>query len=212
MSSAAAEPVSNSPLLQLPAELRNRIYELAIEGRPRIASLRTCDMYDTTMRHTMRFTAEYDASEPALLAVCHSIRREAKGMLYTKHSRKAVLFACGCDESEMIHWEDQLLRRFSRSETMNSAVSVETGPPNLGTWERAICWLRNAEVDFLNLHGGVENQGSKSEEVWIFCAVAQVSRNPSRKPWDLVEDKFSYINYLLHTIQPSSRKDDWKQM
>jgi hypothetical protein len=92
MSSAATQPVSNSPLFKLPAKLRNRIYELAIEAKPRITSSHTSKKsnFGVGNEHIVRFTAEYGTSEPALLAICRETRREAMGILIAIQPCKVV--------------------------------------------------------------------------------------------------------------------------
>lgn len=136
MSPATTEPEHNSPLLKLSAELRNRIYEFAIEGKPRVASLRTprLSSQELALEYTVTFTAEYGTCEPALLLVCWEIRREAKEMFCLRRPCKAVLFGYSFDEAETLRWECKLLRLFSRPETMISASALETGVPNFTMW------------------------------------------------------------------------------
>ena len=215
MSPATAEPVQDFPLLKLPAELRNRIYELAIEGKPRIASLRTSRLSsrEFAFEYTVTFTAEYDTREPVLLSLCREIRREAKGMFGARRPCKVVLFACSFDYLEILYWERQLLRLFSRPETMTNASALETGLPNFAMWQRAIHWLRDTQAGFL--HGGTDSEMEtdwESNETSFICAIAQVARSPSRKPWDIVEEPYSSVNHLLREAQLSSEKDDWKQL
>ena len=116
MSPVTTETAQNSPLLKLPAELRNRIYEYAIESKPRIASSHTC----RKSLHTVGFTAEYRMCEPTLLAICRKIRREAKGMFYKRRPCKVVVFAYGYDKNEMTYWENQLVHLFSQPGIMAS--------------------------------------------------------------------------------------------
>ena len=82
--------------------------------------------------------------------------------------------------------------------------------PHFATWQSAIRWLRDAQV--ATLHGdtdGEAEKGFESQEASIFCAVAQVTRNPSRKPWDLVEEQHPQVNRLLHAAHRPSKEDDW---
>jgi hypothetical protein len=213
MSPAAAEPVSNSPFLRLPAELRNRIYELVIEGSPRVASLHTSrrSAFGIACEHIVRFTAEYDTSEPALLAVCRKIRREAMGIFVAIQPCKVVLFAYSRDEAEISHWEDQLLHLFSSPGSMAGAFLVEADSPSLKAWERATRWLKGAQndVSYKSSTGEMGIKKFESNNTTILCAVRKIARNPSRKPWDLVEDESAEINILLYGVRQSLEKDIW---
>lgn len=205
MSPVTTEPAQNSPLLKIPAELRNRIYEIVIESKPRIASSCTC----RKGLHTVGFTAEYRTCEPALLAVSRKIRREAKGMFYARRACKVVLLARGWDEPEMTYWENQLVHLFSQPGNMASEFPVEDDPPNLATWKPAIKWLWEAQIKFS--HGdsaGEDGNDFDSEDTVIFCAVDEVAWNSGRKPWDLVGDEYSHIKYLLSGFESSSKEDN----
>jgi hypothetical protein len=92
------------------------------------------------------FTAEYRTCEPALLAICRKIRREAKGMFYKRRPCKVVVFAYGYDENEMTYWENQLVHLFSQPGIMASEFPMEDDPPNLATWKPAITWLWEAQI------------------------------------------------------------------
>lgn len=212
MSPTTTEPAQNSPLLKLPAELRNYIYELVIESVPRIASSRTANEH--LAMHEVRFTAEYGTCEPALPSVCRKIRREAKGM-FMRRACKVVLHAFGDDEAEMIHWEAHLLRLFSQPKTMTSALAVEEDSPNLAAWECAIRFLWNAQVELSNDSAGADQDffEGEAEYTTIYCAVDEVARNPDRKPWDALEDasSFNYLNGLLNMMEPSPKNDDWRR-
>lgn len=63
MSSPTADPAHNSLLLNLPAEVRNRIHEYAIEGKPRIASVKSRETsgLGSMLEHTVRVTARITA-------------------------------------------------------------------------------------------------------------------------------------------------------
>lgn len=215
MSPTATEPASDCLLLKLPAELRNRIYELALESQPRIASLRTprLSSQELALEYAVTFTAEYDMCEPALLSVCREIRREAKGLFLSRRPCKVVLFGYSLCEVEILYWEYKLLRLFSRAETMTTASVREAGLPNFAMWQRAIRWLRDAQVGVL--HGGTDTEMEKEFEgagTSVLGAVASMARNPSRKPWDLVEEPYSYANRLLHGARRFSEKEDWKEL
>jgi hypothetical protein len=211
MSPAAAETVSDSPLLKLPAELRNRIYELVIESKPRIASLRTRKSCGLAMNHTMRFTAEYGMSEPALLATCRTIRREAMAEFRAHHSYKLVVSASSFDGDELLYWKTRLSSLFTQPDTQASNQLDEAGAPNLRTWRRVTRWLQRAQAKFS--HGEAVNELNKRFDrggVVMLCAVSKSVRDPKRKPWDGVKGGSQNINILVHEVQRSWRKDYWE--
>lgn len=86
MSPPTADAAHNSLLLDLPEELRNRIYEYAIEGRPRIASARTREISGVRpMReHTVRVTIRITARASFKLTVNRNVEK-------SKHLRESEL-------------------------------------------------------------------------------------------------------------------------
>lgn len=164
------------------------------------------------MEHDVGFTAEHDTCEPALLAVCQTIRREAKGMFYKKRPCKVLLLASSCDEAEVTFWEAQLLSLFSRPGTATSTFAVENDAPNLAAWERATRWLCNAQIKMTRGGSAGGDDGDfESEETVIFCAVDEITRNPDRRPWSPVEGEYSGVNCLLQGVPSSPKKDDWRR-
>lgn len=96
---------------------------------------------------------------------------------------------------------------------MISASALETGLPNFTMWQRAIHWLRDAQVGVLHGDTDVETEKEfESEDPSILCAVVQVTRDPSRKPWDLVGEQSSRVNRLLYLARRSLEENDWKHM
>lgn len=61
-----------SPLLHLPPELRNRIYEYALA--------------ETEVLRLTKMVGEVDFASPGLLATCRQIRGEAKGVYLAENS------------------------------------------------------------------------------------------------------------------------------
>ena len=164
------------------------------------------------MEHDIRFTAEYNTCEPALPAVCQTIRREAKGMFYKKRPCKVLLLASSCDEAEMTVREAQLLRLLSRPGTATSAFAMENDAPNLAAWERAIKWPCDAQIKMTRGGSAGGDDGDfGSEETMIFCAVDEFTRSPGRKPWGPVEEEYSGVNCLLQGVPSSPKKDDWRR-
>lgn len=213
MSPAAAAPVQTSPLLKLPAELRNRIYEYAIEPKPRVASLRTRKTYNVAMKHTMRFTAEFGMLEPALLATCRTIRHEAMAEFRAHRPYKLVVSALGSDENELLSWRKRLSFLLNQSDTQASSQLDECDTPNLSTWICAIRWLQRMQGVFSHDRSVREmNKEFAGQEVALLCAVSKLTRDPMREPWDVVKGGSLDINTLIYGVQRSWRRDHWETM
>jgi hypothetical protein len=71
----STQPESHSPLMKLPPELRNRVYEYALRFDNRI-----CEVNENV-----------SIPESALLLTCKEIRREAIGILYSVNEVHVVL-------------------------------------------------------------------------------------------------------------------------
>lgn len=74
-------------------------------------------------------------------------------------------------------------------------------------------WLRDTQVEVL--HGDTDWETEKefgSKETSILCAVVPVTRDLSRKPWDLVGEQYSRVNRLFYLARRSFENNDWKQM
>jgi hypothetical protein len=119
MSTRVVQSPSIFPFLKLPAELRNRIYEYAVEPEPRVSLFRTSR--DTTLvnEHSMRFTAEYGMSKPTVLAICKTIRHEVTSELRAERPYKIVVYAWGHDEAELFRLQARLRSLLARFETQD---------------------------------------------------------------------------------------------
>lgn len=74
------------PLLKLPAELRNRIYEMVL--------------LDATTTHVTTAKAKPDWHSPGLLRTCHQIRSEASSIYYAVNIFRVSSLNCSDDEED----------------------------------------------------------------------------------------------------------------
>ena len=123
MSTQVVQSSAIFPFLKLPAELRNRIYEYAVEPEPRVASFRT--IRDTTLvtEHSMQFTAEYGMSKPTVLAICRTIRNEVTSEFGAERPYKIVVYAWGHDEAELLRLQARPRSLLARFETREGGQS-----------------------------------------------------------------------------------------
>ena len=76
----STSPMSKSPLLSLPAELRNRIWEYAVQQPQPIEIARRSISYKLSMSRCMKKPEELRVA--ALVKVCHQTHNECSQMLY----------------------------------------------------------------------------------------------------------------------------------
>jgi hypothetical protein len=44
------------------------------------------------------------------------------------------------------------------------------------------------------------------------CGWHKIARNPSRKPWDFVQDELAEVKILIWGVKHSSEKDSWRDV
>jgi len=212
MSTAARQQASSSPFLNLPAELRNRIYEYVLDPKPRMASLRTSREYMSILTsHTLRFTAEYNISVPAILATCRAIRTEASGEFLAHHPYKIAVHAWGYDGVELQRSEGILFDIFSRLEHEGPDQLEGCDPLNYRAWKRALLWLQDAQAKLSS--GGIVTEMSIDFDYGgtvVRCTISRIPRDPKRGPWDTVKGGSRRINTLISGVERSWGRDHWQ--
>ncbi|KAK4541935.1 hypothetical protein LTR36_007299 [Oleoguttula mirabilis] len=117
--------VQNSPLLQLPAEIRNRIYDLV---------LRVPEPDDEVdAEGTVDVTA--DLQQPGLLRTCYQVREEALGMWYLTN----CFFVCvvDCDATLAVKFEKHL-ELVGFPEAALSTITIGKDWDSLMLWSEAV--------------------------------------------------------------------------
>jgi hypothetical protein len=154
MSTIADRAVLDSPLFKLPPELRNIIYEYAVETEPRVASKRVS--VTANDRRAIDLFASYNVQEPPLLHNCRIIRREALGFFLAKPSHKVDLRVVRRREVSLSlgFWEHEASSVFSKHSSERDKVTSTLRHPHNAVWEGVTRWLREAE-EFLDRGGDV---------------------------------------------------------
>ena len=157
---------AQSPLLRLPAELRNEIYHLV----------------PTDPKNVQISTSGY--TRPALLNTCKSIRYEALHLFYT--SNTFTLTIRSYNATPLLKWRNHLNRIGIQKEPQ---CWLDTTLPS---WENLVEWLRlyhAGEVLESPLELGVMSSlcWKGSLEEWIICAMVNIVRASKGESWGKVE-------------------------
>lgn len=178
-------------LLELPAELRNDIYRLALVQDS-----------DIDVNHT-RF------AKPALLSTCKQIRHEACKIFYAENDSRIHVPDYDC--SALCKWNDLQLE-------LNADDQAEAVVKNLGrlhitgaSWPNLMTWLQRTHAGQLLLGPAppaiLVAVGVLSQVMHLIGFMGIVTRRSRDLPWSEVEKTFEYTRSSLIMIDEKWGKD-----
>lgn len=180
-------PSETSPFLELPPEMRNRIYRY---------TLLTDRFVGVSATHL---------PEPAVLLACKQIRQEASSIYYNEN--RFLLDMVAFETAPILRWRNKELSvgRFSDCKIMTEAfVPVNMTPnwPNLVTWFKL--W-RDGKVDISFERpslGDKEEQRAEGLEGKVIGAMFSMVDEMSRLPWKATERVLKEQHRVLVAIDP----------
>ena len=176
------EPPSSSRLLELPAELRNRIYCYAVVS-------------DTSVP-----VGANSFSEPALLATSKQIRDEASPVFYAENSFNV----------DMSDYETTLYLLFRRKQiAIFKRYGVKTKCHPTGTWrpnwQNLHTWLRLLHVGLIFKNVAVRPSSNPAMNILdkTWNSLFETVESLRDLPWSRVEDIVEQHHMILVAIDPS---------
>ena len=176
----ASKTTANSPLLTLPAELRNRIYRLAL-----------CKRDGNTISTNV-------VPEPPLLATCKQIRNEATAIFYREND---LVVDVGDYDSTPIM---AVFHKHLASEKLGIMRRVINGIPRRPNWDNMVLWLFRTHKygETLDLMSRIPRLGPPTHPrsaivVHLFQLVLQLRD----LPWTRVEHLLQEYRWILHTTE-----------
>jgi hypothetical protein len=181
------QPESHSPLLKLPPELRNRIYEYALRFDNGI-----CEVNETV-----------GIPESALLLTCKEIRREAIGIFYSANKVHVELESFSPSLPILIEKKMCALHKQYGFQIEINSLST-CGPRN---WRNLMSWLKTVHgpqrspFGILGVWSKLESQpysqqaGLTAKEIAMLAGLFQVAMMMTDLPWDEVEVALNILRY-----------------
>ena len=178
----------SSPLMKLPAELRNTIYEYA---------LRTDD-------GTIEISEQTGIPEPALLLTNKSIRAEALSIFYSQNIITLVIESYSPSVPLLVHKKQEAVLSKYKYKITTSRVTLN-GSAN---WHNLMAWLRHfheadGPVAFIKLDPplktGEYEPGAKEvdKEETVIAGLFQMVSYMDDVHWDDVEETLGMMRYAL---------------
>ncbi|KAK5127473.1 hypothetical protein LTR85_006812 [Meristemomyces frigidus] len=181
---APVPPPSQSPLLALPGELRNRIYRLALV-EPRLVLL-----------NRTKFV------EPALLVACHQIRHEAAPIFYGENDFRIPV--PNYDSTICKLWTVKV-RAVRRKYDIHIETSLSRGTgheePN---WENAIKWLqrRHSGAVRYQMHKPSSAPKHFTPDMMVLGGMFAMAKELQDKSWSRVKKLMEEQHRILVAIDP----------
>jgi hypothetical protein len=184
---APTQPESHSPLLKLPAELRNRIYEYALRFDNGI-----CQVNETA-----------GIPEPALLLTSKEIRREAIGIFYAVNEVHVELESFSPAMPILVE-KKMTAMRTQYGYTIEIKGLSTRGPRS---WRNLLSWLKTVHgpqkslVGILGVSSPLETPPYSQradltvKEMTVLAGLFRVASMMTGLPWAQVEEALNMLRY-----------------
>ncbi|KAK4610369.1 hypothetical protein CLAFUW4_13767 [Fulvia fulva] len=179
-----SQPPPKCHLLELPGEIRNRIYRYSLLDSQRITIP----------------TSGFE--EPGLLSTCHQIRQEAEPIfvLENKFEATSINYHSGPLLGRTKKWI-RITRQYKQPPSCGTNYTGSPSWPNYLTWMKR---LHGGEVMMcISSDWGLQDAGLLGVERQLLATIADfVCNNKGIRSWDTIESHIERLHITLKTANP----------
>lgn len=184
------------PLLRLPSELRNRIWQYSLRSDDGICAVNEHENFP----------------EPGLLSTCTQIRREAIGIFHFENEFSVTITSYCPSMAIFMFKRTDLMRRNFAPPVMRLTANMQ-GPPS---WKNLLAWLKGVHQgnasNFTSPPGAKSMRNSvhrvkKNEEFEFLSGLFATTHKMRGEPWEAVESILDMLRYGLQQFDQKWAKD-----
>ena len=182
-SDTTAQSVARSPLFKLPPELRNNIYEFAVDQSDKYG-------YCTVTKQT-------GIPEPALLSTCKAIRKEAIGIFYATNKFKLDIHAFDTAVYDLFARKDKTLSSY-----VCRVGIVRMVPDRQRHWRNLLRWLERHHAGSVPrpCFGLTLNRRLSVQEAAFIASLFMVTAGSRKRSWSEVKPVLTGLHCGLRRI------------